>query len=31
MIPKGLKKEQKEELEYLEKIKAMLEDGKDIR
>ena len=31
MIPRGLKKEQKEEMAALEKIKAFLESGKDIR
>ena len=31
MIPRGLKKEQKEEMEYLEKMRTMLEEGKDIR
>lgn len=31
MIPRGLKKEQKEEMAALEKIKAWLETGKDIR
>jgi hypothetical protein len=31
MIPRGLKKEQKEELESGEKILAWLEEGKDVR
>mmetsp|Transcript_7027 Transcript_7027/g.12755 ORF Transcript_7027/g.12755 Transcript_7027/m.12755 type:complete len:392 (-) Transcript_7027:155-1330(-) len=31
MIPRGLKKEQKEDMDHLEKITAMLEEGKDIR
>jgi len=31
MVPRGLKKEQKEQMEYLEKIIAHLEAGKDIR
>jgi len=31
MIPRGLKKEQKEDMEHLEKIIALLEEGKDVR
>lgn len=31
MIPRGLKKEQKEDMEHAEKIMAMLNEGKDIR
>ena len=31
MIPRGLEKEQKEEMEAAEKVLAWLQEGKDIR